>query len=71
MTQATGGMINPPDNAADFTRFYSENIVNFALGQQEITEETWAAFLAGLDGLGAAELEAAALQTLNDASYFK
>jgi len=70
--EATGaGMINPPENAADFTRFYSENIVNFVLGQQVLDEATWAAFLAGLDSLGAVELEAAALQTLNDASYFK
>ncbi len=71
-TEATGaGMINPPDNAADFTRFYSENIVQFVLGQQELNETTWATFLSGLDSLGAVELEAAALQTLNDASYFK
>ncbi len=71
-TEATGaGMINPPENAADFTRYYSENIVNFVLGAQELTEETWAAFLAGLDSLGAVELEASALQTLEDASYFK
>ncbi len=47
-TEATGaGMINPPDNAADFTRFYSENIVNFVLGQQELNETTWAEFLTG------------------------
>jgi putative aldouronate transport system substrate-binding protein len=71
-TEATGaGMINPPANAADFTRFYSENIVNFVLGQQELNETTWAEFLAGLDSLGAAELEADALETLNAANYFK
>jgi hypothetical protein len=71
-TEATGaGMINPPENAADFTRFYSENIVNFVLGQQELNETTWAEFLTGLDSLGAAELEADALQTLNAAGYFK
>ena len=35
-TEATGaGIINPPANAADFTRFYSENIVKFVLGQQD------------------------------------
>ena len=71
-TEATGaGMINPPANAADFTRFYSENIVNFVLGQQDLNETTWADFLAGLDSLGAKELEADALQSLNNASYFK
>jgi putative aldouronate transport system substrate-binding protein len=71
-TQATGaGMINPPANAADFTRFYSENIVQFVLGQQELNATTWAAFLGGLDFLGAADLEAAAKQTLTGANYFK
>jgi putative aldouronate transport system substrate-binding protein len=71
-TQSTGAaMINPPANAADFTRFFSENIVKFVLGQEEITEESWAAFLDGLDSLGAADLEADALQTLTDASYWE
>ncbi len=71
-TQATGAaMINPPANAADFTRFYSENIVQFVLGQQELNETTWATFLTGLDGLGAKELEASAKETLLNASYFK
>lgn len=71
-TEVTGsGMINPPTNAADFTRFYSENIVNFVLGQQELNEETWAAFLEGLDGLGAKELEASAKEALLAASYWK
>lgn len=71
-TQATGAaMINPPANSADFTRFYSENIVQFVLGQQELTDTTWATFLTGLDGLGAADLEAAAKATLVAASYFK
>ena len=44
-TQATGSaIINPPSNAADFTRFYSENIVKFVLGQQDLNETTWADF---------------------------
>ncbi len=71
-TEATGSaLINPPANAADFTRFYSENLVNFVLGQQDLNEETWAAFLDGLDGLGAAELEATAKQALMDAGFIK
>ena len=70
-TESTGaGMINPPANAADFTRFYSENIVNFALGQKELNESEWADFLEGLDGLGAKELEASAKETLLAASYW-
>ncbi|MFH1523768.1 MAG: ABC transporter substrate-binding protein [Chloroflexota bacterium] len=71
-TEVTGsGMINPPANAADFTRFYSENIVQFVLGQQELNPTTWVAFLNGLDFLGAADLDAAGKQTLIDASYWK
>ncbi|MGB8253194.1 MAG: hypothetical protein WCF08_08240 [Anaerolineaceae bacterium] len=71
-TEATGAaMINPPANAADFTRFYSENIVKFALGQQVLDATTWATFLAGLDSRGAVELEAAANKTLTDATYWK
>ncbi len=70
-TESTGAaLINPPANAADFTRFYSENIVNFVLGQQELNEETWAAFLEGLDGLGAKELEESAKQSLLAAGYW-
>ncbi len=71
-TQATGaGVINPPANAADFVRFYSENIVQFVLGQKELNEETWAEFVAGLDTLGAVELEAAAKETLLTAGFIE
>ncbi|MBN2388429.1 MAG: extracellular solute-binding protein [Anaerolineales bacterium] len=71
-TEATGSaIINPPANAADFTRFYSENLVQFVLGQQDLNEETWAAFLEGLDSLGAADLEAVAKQDLIDAGFLR
>ncbi len=71
-TQATGAsVINPPANAADFVRFYSENIVQFVLGQKPINEETWAEYIAGLDSLGAKELEAAAKETLLSAGFIK
>jgi putative aldouronate transport system substrate-binding protein len=71
-TEATGSaIINPPANAADFTRFYSENIVNFVLGAQDLNEESWAAFIEGLDGLGAADLEAAAKQDLLSAGFIE
>ena len=32
-------VINPPANAADFVRFYSENIVQFVLGQKPLTKQ--------------------------------
>ncbi len=71
-TQETGAaIINPPSNAADFTRFYSENIVNFVLGQKELNETTWAEFLAGLDSLGAKDLEATAKAALLSAGFIK
>jgi putative aldouronate transport system substrate-binding protein len=71
-TQATGSaIINPPSNAADFTRFYSENIAKFVLGQEDLNETTWATFITGLDGLGAKDLEAAAKQTLLGAGFLK
>jgi putative aldouronate transport system substrate-binding protein len=71
-TQATGSaIINPPSNAADFTRFYSENIVKFVLGQEVLDETTWATFVAGLDSLGAKDLEASAKTTLQGAGFLK
>ena len=71
-TQATGSaIINPPSNAADFTRFYSENIVKFVLGQEVLDETTWAAFVAGLDSLGAKDLEASAKTILQGAGFLK
>ncbi len=71
-TQATGSaIVNPPSNAADFTRYYSENIVKFALGQQDLTDATWADFVNGIDGLGAKDLEASAKQNLTSAGFLK
>jgi len=64
-------LIQPPANAADFERFYNEGIIQFVLGQKELTPESWAEFLAGLDGLGAKEYEAAAQQVLSDAGLLK
>jgi hypothetical protein len=64
-------VILPPDNAADFDRFYSEGMLQFVLGQQELNNDTWAEYLAGLDALGAAEYEAAARQALVDAGLLE
>jgi putative aldouronate transport system substrate-binding protein len=71
-TEATGAtIINPPANGADFVRFYSENIVQFVLGQKPLDEAAWTAYVAGLDGLGAKDLEAAAKETLLKAGFVK
>jgi putative aldouronate transport system substrate-binding protein len=60
-------IIQPLDNAADFERFYTEGLIQFILGQKELTEDSWAEYLAGLDSLGAAEWEAQATATLQEA----
>ena len=71
-TEATGqSVINPPANGADFVRFYSENIVQFVLGQKPLDEAAWAEYIAGLDSLGAKELEVAAKETLLQAGFVK
>jgi putative aldouronate transport system substrate-binding protein len=71
-TNSSGAaVINPPANAADFVRFYSENIVQFVLDQKPLTEETWTEYVAGLDSLGAKDLEASALQTLIDTGFIE
>jgi len=64
-------LIQPPANAADFERFYDEGTLQFVLGQKELTPESWAEYLAGLDSLGAAEYEASAKQILTDAGMLK
>jgi putative aldouronate transport system substrate-binding protein len=71
-TEATGwAIINPPSNAADFTRFYSEGLVKFVLGQQPLNEQTWTDFVNGLDGLGAKDWEAASKETLQQSGFLK
>jgi putative aldouronate transport system substrate-binding protein len=71
-TQATGaGLIMPPANANDFKRFYDENLVKFALGQQEINDKNWNEFLAGMDKLGAQQIEKDAKILLLDAGLLK
>jgi len=52
--------INAPANAADFLRNYNEGMTKFVLGQSELNDKTWSDYLAGLDKLGARELEAKA-----------
>lgn len=71
-TEATGAtIINPPANGADFTRFYSENLVNFVLGQQTLDDASWKQYLDGLDSLGARELEASAKESLMASGFIK
>lgn len=67
-------LISAPANAADFNRYYNEGLVKFALGgtaETEINDKNWAAFLVGLDSLGAKEYEAAAKKALQDGGLLK
>ena len=64
-------VILPPANAADFDRYYNEGLIQFALGQKELNDDTWAEYVAGLDSLGAADYEASAKQALMDAGLLK
>jgi putative aldouronate transport system substrate-binding protein len=64
-------IVNPPPKAADFWRFYNENIVQFALGQKPLNDQTWGEFIKGLDGLGAKEWEASAKKDLQDSGAMK
>jgi len=57
-------LIPPAENAADFETFYNEGIINFAVGNKELTPDTWAEFLAGLDTIGTQEYEQTAVDTL-------
>jgi len=67
-TQALGSqIIDPPSNVNDFTRFYNENLVKFALGQQPLNDKTWNEFVKGMDKLGAKEIEKTAKAKLIDA----
>jgi putative aldouronate transport system substrate-binding protein len=65
------GIINPPSNWGDLSRYYNEGLMNFVLGATELTPETWEAFLSGLDGLGASEWEKEAKDTLLGAGFLK
>lgn len=64
-------LIGAPPNAADFNRYYNEGLVKFALGQTELNDANWKAFLAGLDSLGAKEYEAAAVAALKAGGVIK
>ncbi len=64
-------VINRPSNAADFERYYNQGLIEFALGQKPLNDQTWGEFLKGLDGLGAKEYEAAAKKSLQDAGLLK
>ncbi len=64
-------LISPPTNAADFDRYYNENLIQFVLGQKPLNDQTWAEFLKGFDNLGAKDYEAAAKKSLQSAGVLQ
>ncbi len=64
-------VIDPPSNAADFSRYYGENITQFVLGQKPLNEQTWADFIKGLDTLGAKTWETSAKKQVENAGFWK
>jgi putative aldouronate transport system substrate-binding protein len=64
-------IILPPANAADYSRYYNEGLIQFVLGQKPLNDQTWADYLKGLDNLGAKDYEANAKKSLTDAGLLK
>jgi len=60
------GAIQPAANQADIDRYIQEGLVQFVTGQKPLNSSSWNTFVQGLDGLGVADWEAAALKNLQD-----
>ena len=46
-----------PNPSADLQRFYQQGVMEFVLGQRQLTQATWTAWLADFDRLGGAQWE--------------
>jgi len=69
---ATAASIIPPAaNAADLTRYVSENLVQFGLGQKPVNDSTWKAFTDGLNGLNFSQYVESSKQALKTAGFIK
>jgi putative aldouronate transport system substrate-binding protein len=64
-----GQLIHPAANSADISRYTSENLVQFALGQKPVNEANWKTFIDGLNGIGFTDYETAAKKTLQAAGF--
>lgn len=63
--------IKASSNQVDINRYVSENLVQFVLGQKPLNDGTWGDFIKGLNGLGVADWEASAKQTLLQGGFLK
>ncbi len=71
-TNVTGsGTIKPHPNNADLKRYINQGVQEFVLGKRPLTKENFAAFIAQMDKLGAAEWEKTARQEMDDAGYLQ
>jgi putative aldouronate transport system substrate-binding protein len=64
-------LIQPAPNSADINRYIGENLVQFALGQKPLNDANWKGFVDGLNGVGFADYEKSALQTLKTSGFIK
>jgi putative aldouronate transport system substrate-binding protein len=65
------GTIKPSPNNADLKRYINQGVQEFVLGKQPLTKENYAAFLAQMDKLGAADWEKAARAQMEEGGYLK
>lgn len=62
-------IIRPASNSADITRYISEGLLQFALGQKPINDQTWKSYIQGMDALNVSQWEASAKQDLQKAGF--
>jgi hypothetical protein len=65
------GTIAPSPNNADLKRYINQGVQEFVLGKNPLTKESYAAFIAQMDKLGAAAWEKAAKAQMDDSGYLK
>ncbi len=64
-------LIQPAANSADINRYVSENLVQFILGQKPLNDASWKTYVDGLNGVGFADYEKSAIQTLKTSGFIK
>jgi len=64
-------IIKPAANSADLSRYISEGLIQFTLGQKPLDDANWKTFIQGLDGLNLSAWEASAKADLQKAGFAK
>ncbi|MDR1863042.1 MAG: extracellular solute-binding protein [Treponema sp.] len=60
-----------PNPNADLKRFYEQGVVEFVLGQRQLTQANWTAWLAEFDRIGGAQWEKDCLAAAEASGYIK